>query len=214
MDNQHRVMIFFDWDGTLADSMELTAEEVKWAMERLHLPIPPYSERIKCNGPTMEASVAMLGIDPTLGEEYVELRKEACTALVPTHQKLFPGIVPMLQRLAKRAELAVLSNGCESYLKASLERFEIGDCFQYVFPYEEHRTKAQRLTDIMATLQPTYAMMVGDRDGDVQTGVVNGVTTIAAGYGYGEEWEYEGATSVANSTEELEAQISAWLDHI
>ena len=73
--NQKPVIIF-DWDGTIADSMDLCVEEVRRALEDLKL--PPVSEALMraCNGPTFAETVPMLGIPDELAEPYMELRQK------------------------------------------------------------------------------------------------------------------------------------------
>ena len=55
-------VVFFDWDGTLADSMSLCMGECALTLEWMGL--PPLHERdlMRCNGPTLEGAAAILGV--------------------------------------------------------------------------------------------------------------------------------------------------------
>ena len=78
-----RPVIFFDWDGTIADSMPLCIGEITLAIQRMGLPVPPVEKLKACNGPTYEESIAVLGLPQERGEEFLRLRKEAEMELVP-----------------------------------------------------------------------------------------------------------------------------------
>ena len=70
-----RPVIFFDWDGTIADSMPLCVGEITLALERMGLSVPPVETLMACNGPTYEESVAVLGLPQERGAEFLRLRK-------------------------------------------------------------------------------------------------------------------------------------------
>ena len=88
-----RPVIFFDWDGTLADSMPLCIAEIRLALERMGMPELPEALIAQCNGPTYEESVGVLGIPEERAKEFLHERKEAEMALVPT--VLLPIAFPM-----------------------------------------------------------------------------------------------------------------------
>ena len=45
-------VIFFDWDGTLADSMNLCVAEIRQALITMRLPDLPDDVLRQCNGPS------------------------------------------------------------------------------------------------------------------------------------------------------------------
>ena len=58
-------IIFFDWDGTLADSMNLCVAEIRQALITMRLPDLPDDVLRQCNGPTFEQSLDILHIPMT-----------------------------------------------------------------------------------------------------------------------------------------------------
>ena len=60
---------------------------------------------------------------------------------------------------------------------------------------------------LLAELQPEKAIMVGDRIGDIRAGKDNGLPTIAAAFGYGNDSEFAEATQRADTMEELQALL-------
>jgi len=63
----------------------------------------------------------------------------------------------------------------------------------------------------MADMQPEKCVMVGDRLGDITAGKANGIPTVAACYGFGNEEEYAQADYRANSAEEMTALLKKLL---
>ena len=206
-----RPVIFFDWDGTLADSMPLCIAEVRLALERMNMPERPEALIAQCNGPTYEESVGVLGIPEERAKEFLHERKEAEMALVPTVQRLFPGVRGMLDSLRDMADLAIISNGMPEYLALSLRVMKLEDAFVRVQGQMPGKTKGEALSAVQAELAPSRAVMVGDRLGDLLAGRQNGLPTIAACYGYGNEAEYAHADMQARTVAELTALLKQML---
>ena len=202
-----RPVIFFDWDGTIADSMPLCVGEITLALERMGLPVPPVETLMACNGPTYEESVDVLGLPHERGEEFLRLRKEAEMELVPKVQRFFPGIREMLEELLTFADLAIVSNGLEEYLRLSTKVMQVEDCFTRLQAHIPGKTKGEALGLLMAEMQPEKCVMVGDRLGDINAGKVNGIPTVAACYGFGNEEEYRQADYRADSAAEMTALL-------
>lgn len=204
-------VIFFDWDGTIADSMPLCIGEITLALERMGLSVPPVERLMACNGPTYEESVAVLGLPQERGEEFLRLRKEAEMELVPKVQRFFPGIREMLDELLTFADLVIVSNGLEEYLRLSAKVMGVEDCFIRLQAHIPGKTKAEALGMLLSEMQPEKCVMVGDRLGDISAGKVNGIPTVAACYGFGNEEEYRQADYRADSAAEMTALLKKLL---
>ena len=207
-----RPTIYFDWDGTLADSMPLCIAHIRQTLEELGLPPKTNAEMAKCNGPTYQESVQVLGIPDNMVEAYLETRQRVELALVNEWQRLFPGIREMLQSLAPLADLVIVSNGLPDYLHASMQKTGIAEYFTRVQPLIPGKTKTQVLRMVVDEMQPIRCVMVGDRRGDVLAGRDNGLPTIAACYGYGLPDEWALADRQAYSVEQLQQQLMDWAE--
>lgn len=196
-------VICFDWDGTICDSMRLCVDELRLALTRMGLPVPPEETLRQCNGPTDEEAAAIVGIPQGRVGEYMNLRLRAGLELCPEVNRLFPGAKEMLDRLRDHATLCVVSNGQREYLDLCLRLFGLEDMFERTEAYRPGRSKAQALAEVLADLKPDRAWMVGDRLGDIAAGKANGLPTIAACYGYGSPDEWSAADMQARTTEEL-----------
>lgn len=206
-----RPVIFFDWDGALADSMPLCIAEIRLALERMSMPELPEALIAQCNGPTYEESVGVLGIPEERAKEFLHERKEAEMALVPTVQRLFPGVRGMLDSLRETADLAIISNGMPEYLTLSLRVMGLEKAFVRVQGQIPGKTKGEALSVVLAELTPSRAVMVGDRLGDLLAGRQNGLPTVAACYGYGNEAEYAHADWQARTVAELTTLLKQML---
>ena len=200
---QRKPVIFFDWDGTLADSMPLCIEQIRGTLAEMGLPPRTNADMARCNGPTYEESAALMEIPVDRTEEYLRIRQRIELEIVRDWQRLFPGIKEMLTALAPLADLVVVSNGLKEYLRISMETMGITDLFARVQPLIPGKTKTQALRMVLDELQPLRCVMVGDRKGDVLAGRDNGVRTIAACYGYGQPEEWALADQQAYSVAQL-----------
>lgn len=196
--------IFFDWDGTLCDSMQLCIEENRNTLLAMGLPDQPDEVLRQCNGPTFEEAAPLIGIPADRMEEYCRIRLACALDLVPKVNRLFPGARELLDALRDKADLCIVSNGTEAYLKLCLKQFGLEDVFHLVIWCHPERTKTQNLALAIAETQPERAVMVGDRTGDIRAGKANGLRTIAAAFGYGNDAEWAEADLRADTMAELQ----------
>ena len=199
--------IFFDWDGTLCDSMQLCIEENRNTLLAMGLPDQPDAVLRRCNGPTFEEAAPIIGVPADRMEEYCRIRLACALDLVPKVNRLFPGVTQLLDALKDKALLCIVSNGTEAYLSACMEKFRLQGVFHRIAATHPERTKAQNLAALIQELQPRHAVMVGDRIGDIRAGQMNRLPTIAACYGYGNEEEYAHATERIATVEALRDRL-------
>ena len=200
-------VIIFDWDGTLCDSMALCIHENRMALERLGLPAVPEATLRACNGPTFEEAAPMLGVPAERMAEYCRVRLECALSLVPTVNRLFPGAKELLTALAPHADMCIVSNGTAPYLRLCKDVFGLHGVFHRTVTSHPERTKSQNLALLLEELKPQRAIMVGDRLGDIRAGRDNGLPTIAACFGYGNDAEYAQADMRAESMEALQQML-------
>ena len=200
-------VIFFDWDGTLCDSMRLCIEENRNTLRILGLPDQPDEVLRQCNGPTFEEAAPIIGIPPERLDEYCRVRLSCALDLVEKVNLLFPGARELLTALKPYADLCIVSNGTEAYLKKCLKHFGLEDVFRLVVWCHPERTKTQNLALAISELQPERAIMVGDRLGDFRAGKGNGLPTVAAAFGYGNSVEWAEADLRADSMAELQSLL-------
>lgn len=204
-------VIFFDWDGTIVDSMELCVQGVLTALRRMGLPEPPRSLCEACNGPSYEETVPILGIPPERAQEYYAVRSLAEVELCETVNRAYEGVQAMLRALSDKAELCVVSNGQRKYIDQCMALFGLEGLFSRVEGAVPGRSKTEALRQMIDDIRPERAVMVGDRLGDLMAGQACGLPTVAACYGFGTEEEWREATWQAESVEALHGILEEWM---
>ncbi len=203
----NKPVIFFDWDGTLCDSMDLCIQENRNTLLQMGLPDQPDEVLRRCNGPTFEEAAPIIGVPAERMEEYCRIRLGCALDLAPKVNRLYPGAKDLLQALSGKATLCVVSNATKEYLALCQQLFGVEGMFHRVVHSRPDRTKTQNLAALMAELRPEKAVMVGDRIGDIRAGQENGLPTIAAAFGYGNDAEYEKADARADTMAELQEML-------
>ena len=203
MRDQWRTVVFFDWDGTLADSMDLNYAGIEGALRAMGLPQVSRETMAACNGPAYDASIRIVGIPPERGQEFLALRTRCEHEALAATQKLFPGIRAMLDGLREKAALAIISYGQPEYIEKSLELTGIGDRFVMVQGWMPGRTKGELLARLVEALAPEKAALVGDCVGDFESARFCRIPCLAVRYGYGHEADWAMADAIVDTVEEI-----------
>ena len=211
--------ILFDMDGTLLQTEKLSTPAFQQTFEQLR-------EQDLWNGstPDEQAFVNVLGM--TTEEVWHTLlpgadektRKTADRFLLENEIRLikaratdlYPGVRETLQHLHTRGiRLFVVSNGREKYIEMICDEYEIKSFFTDLYSAGRFETRSKN--DLVAKLLRDYqikqAVMVGDRQSDMEAGMCNGLFTIGCDFGFASEGELEGADVVIDD-------FRALLDHL
>ena len=65
---------------------------------------------------------------------------------------------------------------------------------------------------LLEEIKPKCAVLIGDRQTDIQAGKDNNLYTIAVTYGYGTSIEFDGADLVVSNTDELREILLLFLE--
>lgn len=198
-----RPLILFDWDGTLADSMDMCVAGVMGALERMGLPQAPRERAMACNGPLYEDSAEIMGIEPARRQEFLRLRTECEDAAIPGYQKLFPGVREMLEELKGQATLAIASNGRPEYLETSLRLLGLEGIFTDVQGRCPGKVKAELIRMLLDRIPHTGACMVGDALGDLRSAHACGLPALFVSYGYHKPDDWREADAVVDEPKEI-----------
>ena len=185
----------FDFDGTLADTAGDSIPCMHKALALLNLP---------------DAEISPYDIGPPLEQIYRRLIPNLSDAdiaqLIPTFQKLYnslenpvtqlyPGIVPVLERLVQRGALCCMATN--KSLRSTLlllERLGVAHLFTQVMCGDSLMEslgrkidKAEMINVIIQqqAIAPHGCVMIGDSVYDIEGGKAAGVHTMAVLYGYG-----------------------------
>ncbi|MBR6029334.1 MAG: HAD family hydrolase [Clostridia bacterium] len=208
-----KLTIFFDWDGTIADSMELCLAEVAEALRAVEHPPVTEAELRACNGPTPAESVHFFDLEGQRAEQYLQARHDAQLRLIPVKLTLFDGIREGLLKLKDRASLHIVSNGLLDYILCSVKVSGLEGVFDSIEAGRPELTKGQLLGEMLGKVRPERAILVGDRAGDIQAALENRLPAVAVRYGYGTEEEFAGADRIVDDVDSLLALLMAWTEN-
>ena len=185
--------VFFDLDGTLADTAPDLVAAANQLLEARNLPLKPYEFlRPHASAGARGLLEGAFGISPE-HPDFISLRDEFFTnyekALL-VHSKLFDGVDHLLEQM-EQANLpwGIVTNKSERFANPLTDLMGLrqravstvsGDTTAHSKPHPEPILHAARI----ANIDPTKSIYVGDDVRDVIAGKAAGMLTVAAAYGY------------------------------
>jgi phosphoglycolate phosphatase len=207
--------IYFDLDGTLTDPKLGITRSIQYALSKLDRPPPPEDELTWCIGPPLRTSLRkLLGTDDLAGEA-LSLYRERFADIGIFENEIYPGIENTLSVLAKSGRrLFVATSKPSVYAERIIDHFKLTTYFERVFGSELDGRRSDK-TDLLGyalqvmRIDPSQAIMVGDRSYDMIGAKNNRMTAVGVLYGYGskEELVAAGAHHVCTTPYRL-------LDHV
>ena len=185
--------VFFDLDGTLADTAPDLVAATNQLLSARNLPLKPYEQLRPCASAGARGLIGgAFGID-TKHPDFIPLRDEFFAnyeKALFVHSKLFEGMEHLLNQL-ESAQLpwGIVTNKSERFTNPLIELMGLsqrsistvsGDTTPYSKPHPEPILHAARI----ANLDPNKSLYVGDDIRDVIAGKAAGMKTVAAAYGY------------------------------
>lgn len=210
--------IFFDVDGTLADTDD---EYIRRVARRLGLlrrlfPRGDPTTFLRWGVMTVESPMnTLMWLPDWLGidDELVALANwldDRRRRPLQGRFAIMPGVMALLPRLAERYPLAVVTARSERQTRAFLEQFNLGAHFQRVASAQTApRTKPYPDPVVWAArefnLPPAHCLMIGDTTFDIRAGKQAGAQAVGVlcGFGQRRELERSGADLILERTEQL-----------
>ena len=202
-------LIFFDLDGTLADTMGDIRGNVYRVFREDGLALPdPQTVLLavgdgvrnlihRCLPPGVEADEADL----------VRRFRQAYSDHLVEETVLFPGVREVLDRL-EGVRKVVVSNKPEGLSKRVLAETGIANCFEAVYGGDTLTKGKPDPTALLETMQrmgvaPDRSLMVGDSGVDLETGINADVDVVMVDFGYARPGDLDQAPVVISSFDEL-----------
>jgi phosphoglycolate phosphatase len=210
----------FDFDGVLADSAPLIVEILDSTIQCLLGQTVSQDDLRATVGPPFSHAVQLLcdkyGIDAgdaTVAEIITSFRAEYWHRAA-AETLAFPGIPDALVKLAPKARLSICSSKPLPLVEAILASWELTDCFADIEAPAPEVTESkadglQRLIDRMGA-SLSSSTLIGDTRFDTQAAETVGIQFVGVAWGIDspEELLSLGATTIANSPEELVVALS------
>ena len=207
--------VFFDLDGTLADTAPDLVAATNQLLSARNLPLKPYEQLRPCASAGARGLIGgAFGID-TKHPDFIPLRDEFFAnyeKALFVHSKLFEGMEHLLNQL-ESAQLpwGIVTNKSERFTNPLVDLMGLsqrsistvsGDTTPHSKPHPEPILHAARI----ANLDPNKSLYVGDDIRDIIAGKAAGMKTVAAAYGYcgcKEPPEAWGADFIIHTPQEL-----------
>lgn len=203
-------MILFDLDGTISDPKIGFVRSFNYALVKHGYPERSDSHLEQYIGPPLDVSFA---------SECGELSEETCWVLVNSYREryaelgsdenaLYPGMGSLLRALAAdgRYRLAVCTSKREDFAQEILERHALLPFFEFVSGGDVGVPKWQQMEALILHQKVSFpALMVGDRQYDIEAAKRNNLDSVAVEWGYGSDTEFKeaGPTFIMPSPEQL-----------
>lgn len=208
--------VFFDWDGTVADTRPGIFNSVRYATEQLGIPNKPDEELAYFIGPPLyDGFEHVFGVDPDLAVTLTDTYRVYYRDTGIFECEVYDGIRDLLVALrAAGIKTAVVSSKPKEFLDRLVEHFNLADCFDAVVgpAMDNHNSNKTVLVNTALKemmLLPSTAAMIGDRHFDMEGAKAAGVTAIGVLYGYGEEEELKasGADVICPTVKDLSDRL-------
>lgn len=211
--------VLLDLDGTVLDSKPGVIRCVNHALNALGAPTRDESELVVMIGPPLH-----LGFPQFLGTDDEQVVAAAIAAYRERYQdvgifeaNLFPGVREMIQKLGSDGyHLSLVTAKPEPYAVRLVEHFELQNQLRGVYApsLDDKRDGKSHLIQRLLEnegLPPSGAIMVGDRNRDIDSANRVGVRSVGVLWGYGSREELMGCepTGLVETPQELVTWIQS-----
>jgi len=191
-------LAIFDFDGTLASSLDGISACMTDALMAYGYPAPSRDEVRATVGLTLEDSVRILTKDRVSEAQLpavVKLYRELHDTKAASSIRLFDGVVELLEELPSHGiKSALVSNKGRKGLDHLLEQFRIWAFFDLVLSAEDVRFNKPKRELYSKHIAPHFAkitksdtIVIGDAEVDLRFAKAAGLACCWARYGYGDE---------------------------
>ncbi|MFA5323683.1 MAG: HAD family hydrolase [Smithella sp.] len=177
-------LFLFDFDGVLADSLEVYEKTVTDCLKDINQPlIRDREEFLEFFEDNFYESLKNKGIDL---DKFMKAAEDILAQVKIKDMKPFPDVAPVIEELHKKHCLVVVSSNDYASIKEALDYFNYDDYFRdilgsdFMFSKKEKIIYAAKKYNI--ALQDIY--YIGDTTGDIKEGKQAGVKTVGVTWGW------------------------------
>ncbi len=187
--------LFFDFDGTIADSEQGIVNGIKYMIDRLGLNELAPNEYRDWIGPSLGYSINKYfpEVTGTGVQHAIKTYQEYYEAQGIFELQLYKDMPEVLAQLQDNGyQLAVASSKPELMIERIIDHFEMRELFTGLYGASMDETTRVTKADVLAyAIEQTgadkpHSLMIGDRFTDIQGGRQNHVQTLGVTYGFGD----------------------------
>ena len=210
-DLQRRNTVFFDFDGTVFDTVEGITKSIRHAIRKHGMDAELHELRCFAGPPLVEKFMEVYGVTEAEGEQLVADFRERYLPIGVYESEPFPGIHELLNALRLAGKTVGLATSKPQNLaEMLLERAGLLDCFDVIAgsdPKLNNNAKWEVITRAMegCGTTPETTVLIGDTKYDVAGALRCGIPCVGVRWGYAEEGEMEeaGVAAMVDTPEEL-----------
>lgn len=204
--------ILFDLDGTLTDSGQGILNSVAYALEKMGIEEPDTANLNRFIGPPLYESFSRFyQLSPEDTQSAVDAFRVYFKEKGMFENQLYPGIIPLLEELRTAGKtLVIATSKPEIFAKQILEHFGITHYFDVIAGASLDSSRISKADVIGYAINqleafPKHAVMIGDREHDIEGARMHQLPAIGVLYGYGSKQEFEkaGATMIVETVQDL-----------
>ncbi|HEL1667308.1 HAD family hydrolase [Streptococcus suis] len=204
--------ILFDLDGTLTDSGQGILNSVAYALEKMGIEEPDTANLNRFIGPPLYESFSRFyQLSPEDTQSAVDAFRVYFKEKGMFENQLYPGIIPLLEELRTAGKtLVIATSKPEIFAKQILEHFGIAHYFDVIAGASLDSSRISKVDVIGYAINqleafPKQAVMIGDREHDIEGARMHQLPAIGVLYGYGNKQEFEkaGATMIVETVQDL-----------
>lgn len=209
--------LLFDLDGTLTDPGEGITNSVAYALRKQGIEVTDKKELYCFIGPPLSESFSRFyGFSMEESLKCVEYYREYYRDKGIFENLLYEGIPELLADLKAQGKIILLATSKpELFAKQILDHFDLTRYFDHICGASMDESRNKKAAVIEYALETakikdrTRAVMIGDREQDINGAGLNGLDSIGVLFGYGDrpELEWAGATYIAESVEDIKKFI-------
>jgi phosphoglycolate phosphatase len=181
---EHKKVIIFDFDGTIADSFGIFVEALSAAVERRNPLIVDDIESLRRSSSTRDI-IKKLGIRPWQMPSLVFRGRREIAARMD-RVTVFKGISEALKDIAAEYTIYILSTNSEENIMKFLKKHKLGGYIHGVYGNNSILGKAKSLKKLLKkeNLASSACLYVGDETRDIEAAHISGMPCIAVTWGY------------------------------
>ncbi|MGQ7448650.1 HAD family hydrolase [Streptococcus suis] len=204
--------ILCDLDGTLTDSGQGILNSVAYALEKMGIEELDTANLNRFIGPPLYESFSRFyQLSPEDTQSAVDAFRVYFKEKGMFENQLYPGIIPLLEELRTAGKtLVIATSKPEIFAKQILEHFGIAHYFDVIAGASLDSSRISKADVIGYAINqleafPKHAVMIGDREHDMEGARMHQLPAIGVLYGYGSKQEFEkaGATMIVETVQDL-----------